>query len=50
MSRQEIYQKITANLGMMRDEVWSFENELIDEILEMLVLLSVMDREKKDVL
>ena len=50
MSRQEIYQKILSNLWIVKEEVWSFEIELIDEVLELISLLATMDRKWTDVL
>jgi hypothetical protein len=43
MEKTTIYKEIINKLGMVKDEVWSFEIELIDEVLNLIYTLYSMD-------
>lgn len=43
MDKTTIYKAIVEKLGMVKEEVWSYEIELIDEVLNLVYMLNSLD-------
>lgn len=48
MEKTEIYKEIINKLWMVKEEVWWFEIELIDEVLNLIYTLDAADRKNKN--
>lgn len=50
MKKLQIYKQMIDKLWMIKDELWSYELEIIDEVIDLIYKLEILDnKEAKDV-
>lgn len=50
MKKLQIYKQMIDKLWMIKDELWSYELEIIDEVIDLIHKLEILDnKEAKDV-